>query len=88
MCFRFFVKLLATNYCTLIWRNISSYRHDLTDVSRKRHVSLQNRYQNFISDYDNKTMRENFFKDQLFWFLEHTQDFKVIVSGGTGVKGL
>ena len=34
-------------------------------------------------------MRENFlFKDQLFWFLEHTQDFEVTVSGVTRVKGL
>ena len=34
-------------------------------------------------------MRENFFfKDQLFWFLEHTQDFKVTVSGATRVKEL
>ena len=29
-----------------------------------------------------------FFKDQLFWFLEHTQDFEVAVSGATRVKGL
>ena len=27
-------------------------------------------------------------KDQLFWFLEHTQDFEVTVSGVTWVKGL
>ena len=33
-------------------------------------------------------MRENFFfKDQLFWFLEHTQDFEVTVSGTTRMKG-
>ena len=30
----------------------------------------------------------HFFKDQLFWFLEHTQDFEVAVSGPTKVKGL
>ena len=29
-----------------------------------------------------------FFKDQLFWFLEPTQDFEVTVSGVTRVKGL
>ena len=29
-----------------------------------------------------------FFKEQLFWFLEHTQDFKVTVRGATKVKGL
>ena len=34
-------------------------------------------------------MRENIlFKDQLFWFLEHTQDFEVALSGATRVKGL
>ena len=34
-------------------------------------------------------MRENFFfKAQLFWFLEHVQDFEVTVSGVTRVKGL
>ena len=33
-------------------------------------------------------MRENFFfEDQLFWFLEHTQDFEVTVSGAIRVKG-
>ena len=34
-------------------------------------------------------MRENpFFKDQLFRFLEPTQDFEVTVRGATRVKGL
>ena len=34
-------------------------------------------------------MCENFiFKDELFWFLEHTQDFEVTLSGATRVKGL
>ena len=33
-------------------------------------------------------VRENFFfKDKLFWFLEHTQDFDVAVSGANRVKG-
>ena len=50
--FRFFAKLLATNCCTLIWRNTPSYWHAFTDVSRKRHVSLQNRYRYLVSDYD------------------------------------
>ena len=52
MFFRFFAKLLATNCSTLIWRNIPSYWHAFTDVSRMRHVSLQNRYRYFVSDYD------------------------------------
>ena len=29
-----------------------------------------------------------FFKDQLFWFLEQTQDFEVTLSGATKVTGL
>ena len=33
-------------------------------------------------------VRENFFfKDQLFWFLQHSQDFDVALSGTTRVKG-
>ena len=33
-------------------------------------------------------MRENFFfKNKRFWFLEHSQDFLVTVSGATRVKG-
>ena len=87
MCFLFFVKLLATNCCTLTWCNIPPYWHAFTDVSRKRHVSLQSRYQYFVSDYEMKQCVKTFFKDQLFWFLEHTQDFEVTVSGITRVKG-
>ena len=34
-------------------------------------------------------MSENFlFKDQLLWFLEHTQDFEVTVNDVTRGKGL
>ena len=41
------------------------------------------------SDYDMKqNVKTFFFKEQLFWFLEHTQDFEVTVSGATRVKGL
>ena len=32
--------------------------------------------------------RKFFFKDQLFWFLEHTQHFEVTLSGATKVTGL
>ena len=40
-------------------------------------------------DYDTKQyVKTFFFEDQLFWFLEHTQDFEVAVSGTTRVKGL
>ena len=36
-----------------------------------------------------ETVRKNIsFKDQLFWFLEHTQYFEVAVSGATKVEGL
>ena len=31
---------------------------------------------------------KDFFEDQLFKFLEHTQDFEVVVSGAIRVKGL
>ena len=70
--FRFFAKLLATNCsATQIWRNIPSYQHGFTDVSRKRHESLQNRYQCFVSDYDMKQcVKTFFFKGQQFWFLQ------------------
>ena len=61
------------------------------DVSRKREVSLQNRYRYFVSNHDIKqcSLRENiFFNDQLFWFLKYTQDLEVAVCGATMVKGL
>ena len=58
-------------------------------VSRKIHVSLQNRYRCFLSDYDVKQyVKIFFFKRQLFWFLEHTQDIVVTVSGATRIKGI
>ena len=53
-------------------------------MSRKRHVSLQNRYRYFVRDYDMKQYTwKHFFEDQPFWFLEHTQDFEVAVIGAT-----
>ena len=53
----------------------------------QRGVSLQNGYRSFVSDYDMKQYGtwKHFF---LFWFLEHTQEFEVTVSGATRVKGL
>ena len=62
MFFRFFAKLMATNCCTLIWRNIPSYWHAFTNVSRKRHVSMQNCYRYFVSDYDMKQCVKTFFQ--------------------------
>ena len=41
-----------------------------------------------ITAWNNTVRENNFFKDQLFWFLEHIQDFEVAVSGATRVKGL
>ena len=38
-----------------------------------------------ITTWNNTVRENNFF---LFWFLEHTQDFEVTVSGATRVKGL
>ena len=75
MFFRFFAKLLATNCCTLIWRNFPSHWHAFTDVSRKRHVSMQNSYRYFVSDYDMKQCVKTFFKDQLFWFFRAHSTF-------------
>ena len=41
-----------------------------------------------ITTWNNTVRENNFFKDQLFWFLEHIQDFEVAVSGATRVKEL
>ena len=86
---RFFAKLLATKCCTWMMNlhNIPSYYHTFTAELRNRDVSLQSlpilRWWLW-----HETIRENiFFKDQLFWFLEHTQDFEVAVSSATRVKG-
>ena len=59
-------------------------------MCRGRHTSLQNCYRHFVSDYDMKHYVKTFFlfEDQLFRFLEHTQDFEVAISGATTVKGL
>ena len=60
-------------------------------MSRKKEVSLQNRYRYFVSDHDIKqySLRENiFFKDKLFRFLKYTQDLEVAVCCATRVKGL
>ena len=47
-----------------IWRNKRnnpSHKHAFTDESRKRDVSLQNRFRQFVSDYDMKQCVETFF---------------------------
>ena len=58
---RFFAKLLATNCCLGIECNSPSYKCAFADVSRKRAVSLQNRYRKFVSVYDIKQHVKTFF---------------------------
>ena len=59
-----------------MWHNNTSYKHVFTDVSRRRDVSIQNRYRLFVSDYDLKQSVKTVFKrPAVFGFLEHTQDF-------------
>ena len=82
MFFRFFATLLAANCCTLFWL------YGCVAELRKRHVSMQNCYRYFVSDHDMKQCVKTFFKDQLFWFLEHTQHSEVTVSDATRVTGL
>ena len=75
----------------LLYINLTQYSVLLTrlytDVSRKRHVSLQNRYQYFVSDYEMKQWVKKIFFKPAVLILEHTQDFQFTISGATRVKG-
>ena len=86
---RFFAKLLATKCCTKIWRIIQFYLHAFTNVSRKRHLSVQNRYLYFVNDYDKKNKTwyvKHFFPRPAVLIFRAQSRFWIAVSGATRVK--